>query len=331
MTSAVSIATPLESLFEFDYETHLPSLEDLYERAKRDQWNVTTDLDWDQERPAGAQILQMRMAPIADAPFFLRLSEEEKDEIGVRLGAWRLSQFLHGEQGALLVCGHLVDAAPDMDAKLCASVQVMDEARHVEAFRKYITKVDRIHPMDPTLQKLLVAVLETPDWRKKYIGMQIVVEGLALAAFRVMQLTTEDPLLRDLLELVRRDEARHVGFGLIALQDAMADCTEAERADMEEFAAWASESLVARRSGNEIKGGLLSIVKIYEEFGVDPKEIGDWINRPGRENRFNKIMFADTIIPALRKLGLLTERTKQLYADLGVDPDDVPEDAEPAA
>ncbi len=328
--SSVTIDTPLQSLFEFDYDTHLPSLDDLYERAKRDQWNVSTDLNWDQEMPEGAQILQMRMSPVANAPFFERLTEEQKDEVGRRMAGWRLSQFLHGEQGALLVCGHLVDAVPDMDSKMCASAQVMDEARHVEVFRKYITKVDRIHPIDPTLQELLNAILETPDWRKKYIGMQIVVEGLALAAFRAMQMTTEDPLLQDILELVRRDESRHVGFGLIALTDAMKETTEAERAELEDFAAWASEALVARRKGADLKGGLLSILKIYEEFGVSVEELSAWSSRPGRENRFNKFMFADTIIPALRKLGLLTDRTKKLYASLGVDPDDVPLDAEPA-
>ena len=325
--TAVLVATPLESLFEFDYDVHLESLGENYERAKRDQWNVTTDLNWDQEMPAGAQILQMRMSPVADAPFFQRLSEDEKDELGHKMACWRLSQFLHGEQGALLVCGHLVDAVPDMDSKLCASVQVMDEARHVEAFRRYIKKVDHIYPVDPTLRDLLIAILETPDWRKKYIGMQIVVEGLALAAFRVMILTTEDPLLKDMLELVRQDEARHVGFGLIALEAALADATEAERAELEEFAGWASESLVARQSGNEIKGGLKSIAGLYAEYGVEEKELLAWVNRPDKPNRFNSFMFADTIIPALRKLGLLTDRTKSLYASLGVDPDEVPVEA----
>src|SRR5208282_2321355 len=159
-----------------------------------------TTINWD--RPIEKEVLDMTMMPMFQTELYRSLSEENKYQLGRKFAAWRLSQFLHGEQGALMVCGQLVDAVPDLDAKMNAAAQVFDEARHVEGFRKYIT----------TLERLLTTVMEHDRWEPKYVGMQVVAEGLAIAAFRFMQRETKDELLKELLEYIMKDEARHVGF-----------------------------------------------------------------------------------------------------------------------
>ncbi|HTW87650.1 MAG TPA: ferritin-like domain-containing protein, partial [Candidatus Binataceae bacterium] len=152
------ISIPLESVFDFDYDVRFPQLDRLYENAKRDQWNVSTTINWD--RPISGPPLNMSVLPICRTETYRALGAERQDLLGRKFAAWRLSQFLHGEQGALMVAAQLVDAVPDLDAKMCAAAQVIDEARHVEAFRKYILKLDRIYPIDPTLARLLRAVME---------------------------------------------------------------------------------------------------------------------------------------------------------------------------
>src|SRR5579863_3680398 len=180
-----SLHSEIDNVFHWNYDVKLPQLDRLYENAKRDQWNVSTTLNWD--RPISGEVLDMSMMPMFQTELYRSLSAETKTQLGRKFAAWRLSQFLHGEQGALMVCGQLVDAVPDLDAKMCAAAQVFDEARHVEAFRKYITKLDHIYPIDPTLDALLKGIIEHDEWEPKYVGMQIVAEGLAIAAFRFMQ------------------------------------------------------------------------------------------------------------------------------------------------
>src|SRR5713226_1212418 len=132
------VNTPLESIFHWDYSVKFPQMDKLYENAKRDQWNVSTTINWN--RPIEREVLDMTMMPMFQTELYRSLGKPLQEQLARKMAAWRLSQFLHGEQGALMVAAQLVDAVPDLDAKMCAAAQVMDEARHVEAFRKYITK-----------------------------------------------------------------------------------------------------------------------------------------------------------------------------------------------
>jgi hypothetical protein len=179
-------------------------------------------------RPIGAEgpILNTQVA-FAGTNFFTRLSPEEQKEIEVRVSAWRLSQFLHGEQGALVVCGQLVNSIPELDAKLYASTQVVDEGRHVEVFEKYVKKLHKIYPVDPLLKSILDEILTTNSWELKLVGMQMLVEGLAIAAFNVMRKQTADPTLATLLDYVMQDEGRHVNFGYFALRRAIPEMSRA--------------------------------------------------------------------------------------------------------
>ena len=312
---------PLEmnALFEWDYDYHNASLESLYEKAKRDQWNVSVDLNWDREIDKTKDILDIRLTPIYGTSLWDSMTDSQKEEMGYKAATWRLSQFLHGEQGALLVSAILVNEAPDMDVKMCASAQVIDEARHVEAFRKYIQMVDRIYPIDQCLTTLLEATLSSNMWQKKFIGMQVVIEGLALAAFKVMKNTTQDPLLRDLLTFVMKDESRHVGFGYLALRDSIRDLTPAEQRELEDFAYMACSAMVTKKNDQgEWVDGFLSINDVYAAMGLDPNEVTEIWQGSEEDMNFNKFLFTDTIIPALDHLGLFTDKIRREYEGLGI-------------
>src|SRR5258706_12220631 len=178
--------------------------------------------------------------------FFPKLTAEERKEVEIRVSAWRLSQFLHGEQGALVVCGQLVNSIPELDAKLYASTQVVDEGRHVEVFERYVKKLHKIYPVDPLLKALLDEILATNLWELKLLGMQMLVEGLAIAAFNVMRKQTADPTLAQLLDYVLQDEGRHVNFGYFALRRAIPAKDGEKRAYRQHFTFRACGKLYGR-------------------------------------------------------------------------------------
>jgi len=318
------VHTPLDSVFHWEYDVKFPQMDRLYENAKRDQWNVSTALDW--EKPIAPEVLDLSMMPLCQTEFYKSSSEERRQLFARKLAAWRLSQFLHGEQGALMVCGQLVDAAPDLDAKMNAAAQVFDEARHVEGFRKYINKLDHIYAIDPTLERLLRAIMEHDRWEPKYVGMQIVAEGLAIAAFRFMKREAKDELLRDLLELIMKDESRHVGFGMLALRDAVAKLKGKDRKDLEDFAFTACDMMVTKKVDGELKDGFLSDRQILADFGISMDDIRREIeSNPSwqqaermSERQLHSFLFVDTIIPCLRQLNLINDRTEPWYRELGV-------------
>src|SRR6266404_202696 len=211
-------------------------------------------------------------------------------------------------------------------AQMNAAAQVFDEARHVEGFRKYITKLDRIYPIDPTLERLLRAIMENDRWEPKYVGMQIVAEGLAIAAFRFMQRETKDDLLKELLEYIMKDEARHVGFGMLALRDAVTKLKGKDKKDLEDFAFTACDMMVTKVVDGQPKDGFLSGVQVFDEVGISIKDIEEEMHRNpawqqaenDMEKQFNSFLFVDTIIPCLRQIDLINDRTESWYQQLGV-------------
>jgi hypothetical protein len=170
--AARRVSYQFETLWDFDYEPTHKELEQLYEIAKKHQWNGSTAVDW--TRPIGKEgpVLNVGLA-FQGAHFFSQLSEEERKELEIRVSAWRLSQFLHGEQGALMVASQLVNCLPQLDLKLYASSQVADEGRHVEVFERYLKKLHGIYPVDPLLKELMDEILATPSWELKLLGMQM--------------------------------------------------------------------------------------------------------------------------------------------------------------
>jgi hypothetical protein len=236
------------------------------------------------------------------------LSNEDKFRFLQHRGSWSLSQFLHGEQGALLVASQLVSCAPTFNAKLYAASQTFDEARHVEAFNKYIqTRQRMMYPIGNGLKSLLDKILTDPRWDLKFIGMQIIIEGLALAAFNVARQGTNDPVFKDMLYLIIRDEARHVTFGVNYLEEFLKTLSQEE---LEERAQFAYEACLVMR-------GRLMSADVYENFGWDKDEAQAFAQKADVANNFQHLLFT-RVVPNLSRIGLLTENVRPLYDELGV-------------
>jgi hypothetical protein len=314
-----TVKNEAETLFTWDYERSRPALIKLYEKAKTSQWNVTTDLDWstdvDPEKVAaelsGGTTMRFRtLQNVEDSPV-KHFGEKEWTEVGIQMQNSLLSQFLHGEQGALLCTARIVETVPWIDAKYYASTQVMDEARHVEVFAKYLdTKLDGHYPINAHLGMLLDDIINDSRWDMTYLGMQIMVEGLALAAFGMAHQTTPDPLLKQLLRYVMSDEARHVAFGVLSLQEYYAGLDGAEIRERQEFAFEAAVRMRDRFLQQET----------WERMGVDVKEaVKAMQNAPDRPI-FQGLLFSK-IVPNCKKLGLLDAGDGWLrdrFTELGV-------------
>jgi hypothetical protein len=299
-----SVGGGADAIFTWDYEKGArPALNKLYEKAKNAQWNGETDLDWSIEvDPEAIAVHANGAEPDWAAMDFdptgtplAKWGSKEWTEWGIEQQNWSLSQFMHGEQGALICTAKIVETVPWIDAKYYAATQVMDEARHVEVFARYLdTKLTGHYPLNTHLGLLLEDIISDSRWDMTYLGMQIMVEGLALAAFGFMHSMTPDPLLKQLLRYVMSDEARHVAFGVLSLKEYYAELTDVELRERQEFA---FEAAVRMRDR-------LLAVEVWERMGADPKEIIKRMRGDKLEDPFQQMLFAK-IVPNCKKLGLL--------------------------
>jgi hypothetical protein len=308
-----------ETVFTWDYEKGArPKLDKLYEKAKRAQWNAQTDLPWDTDVDQ-EKLVQENAA--ANGGFLANVDatgtpvaswgDREWVQFGVESQNWTLSQFMHGEQGALVCTAKIVESVPWIDAKYYAATQVMDEARHVEVFSKYLDdKLSGHFPINAHLRLLLDDIIADSRWDMTYLGMQIMVEGLALAAFGFMHQMTTEPLLKQLLRYVMSDESRHVAFGVLSLQEHYAGLTSSELRERQEFAFEAAVRMRDRFLQQEV----------WDKMGVDPKAVAPILLQVPERQMFQNILFSK-IVPNCKKLGLLDGadgwlRTK--FTELGV-------------
>ncbi|MFN3524389.1 MAG: ferritin-like domain-containing protein [Phenylobacterium sp.] len=300
--------TPLTGSYNWDYENANAKIRRLYELGKRFNWNVELDVNWNQPFPAEEAPSAEGPEGFASHPKWAALTPEQRVEFSKRSNAQTLSQFLHGEQGALLVASQLVSCAPTHDAKLYAASQTFDEARHVEVFHRYLMERCRmIYPINPNLKFLLDKVLTDPRWDLKFIGMQILIEGLALAAFQTIHQSTRDPLLRDIVGLVMRDEGRHVAFGVNYLEDWIKALPQDQ---IEERAQFAYEACVVMRNR-------LVSTTVAEEFGFTREEALE-INDASQGGKAFRTFLFERMIPNLKRIGLLTDKIRPKFEELGV-------------
>ena len=312
--AARRVTYQLETLWDYDYEPTHEELSTLYETAKKNQWNGSTAIDWSRRVGADGPVLNVKLA-FAGTNFFSRLTAEQQREIEIKVSAWRLSQFLHGEQGALVVCGQLVNAIPELDAKLYASTQVVDEGRHVEVFERYVKKLHKIYPVDPLLKGLIDEILATNLWELKLLGMQMIVEGLAIAAFNLMRKQTGDPTLAELLDYVLQDEGRHVNFGYFALRRSIPTMEPAKREYLEDFTFKACDLMYAR----DERTGFQSIKTVWKEMGWDGDKIwNDTVAHSQTTKTFNSFLFHENLMPRLQRLGIISERVAPRYKEIGL-------------
>ncbi len=302
--------------FDWRYPNDHPEMRELYTRAKHGQWDADTAIPWhidvdplDYDVPILPEGF-LDIGQLAEAG--VRLDRAETARFLYSITSWMLSQFLHGEQGALFAAAQVTEAVPFFDGKLYGSTQVMDEGRHVEVFHRYLDeKLNKVYKINDNLFVIIDALMRDSRWDMKFLGMQIMVEGLALGAFGTLYRLTKEPVLRQLLKMVIQDEARHVHYGVLALRDHFAkNLSDAERRERED---WTFEVALLMRNR-------FMAWEVYEEWAEGTMSRNRWkyfvMNSPGMEE-FRTVMFS-RLVPNLRAIGLLSKRMLPHYERVGL-------------
>ena len=298
-----------ETAFTWNYDTQSEELLRLYSKGKQQQWDAEKRIDWSQEvDPDDPMQIAEEMMPLHGTPLYAKLSARQRSDLRYHSQVHNLSQFLHGEQGALVCAARIVQDVPTLESKFYAATQVMDEARHVEAYRRLLKEKFRfVYPIAPPLQQLLERALTDKRWDFTYLGMQVLIEGLALAAFQRIRDYAKNALCQAVNAYVMQDEARHVAFGRIALREYYPQLTAAERREREEFVIEGSYFLRDRLNSEEM----------WASIGIDPKDAMAAHGASEGQVRFRKRLFS-RIVPTVKDIGLWSERVQKAYADMGV-------------
>ena len=303
--------TPLPGAYNWDYTIAENRIKRLYELGKELNWNGSIDLDWSYNHPKDKPLVggELFEPPHEQLDAWKNLSDEEKIEFDSLETAELLCQFLHGEQGALLVASQIASCAPTYNAKLYAASQTFDEARHVEVFNRYLQeKIGFHYPVNANLKALLDKILTDERWDLKFIGMQVIIEGLALAAFTNLKLDTNCVLLKQLLHYVIRDEARHVTFGINYLEEYIKTLSPEEVEDRAQFA---YEACVISRDR------IINTTAMQKFLKMSPEEARQLTLESGAMETFRNFLFS-RVMPNLSKIGLLTDSIRPKYEELGL-------------
>jgi len=303
------IPSAFDTEFRWEYDDGRDKLLNLYRKSKRLQWDAETRIDWSQdldpENPAG---LPDESIPIFGWDGFAKLTKAEKARVRRHYQAWQTSQFLHGEQGALICTAKIVQQVPHMDAKFYAASQVADEARHVEAYSRLLhEKLEMAYPINPSLKTLLDQILADSRWDMTYLGMQILIEGLALAAFQLIRDGAQNQLAASVNAYVMQDEARHVAFGRIALHDYYPQLSDKERDEREEFVVEACYLMRDRFLAEEM----------WTNLGLPVKECMSHTDTSDFMQEFRSYLFT-RIVPNIKHIGLWGPRVQKAYGDMGI-------------
>lgn len=313
-----AIPTKFETLFQHEYPVEHPELRRLYENAKRDQWNVSRDVDWTRSVDLDEGVLADELIDIYGTPYWDRLSKRDRAELNRRFTAWRMSLLLHGEHGAMLVCSQLVETVQGTDAKFFQATQVVDEARHNEVLNRYMAEKlgGLYYPLAGNVRELFDTLLGDSRWTVKTIGLQLVAETFAVALFKMLGETAKDSLFRDICRLILQDESRHMGFGMLSLPSVIATLSEKERIELEDFTHWA---LVRTLTG-------LFAGEVYRDMGFSEADIkAIQTMRRGRAASTDNIVFRTTfkrdlhttVLQNLARVGLLSDRIAPKLESLG--------------
>ncbi|WP_369214484.1 ferritin-like domain-containing protein [Streptomyces flavofungini] len=293
----------------WEYDEGRDRLLALYQKGKDKQWDGATRIDWDLEvdplDPLGTPDESMALY---NTPYWAKMTDRDKGELRKHYTSWQFSQFLHGEQGAMVCAARIVESVPDMDAKFYSATQTMDEARHAEIYGRFLhEKMGMLYPVNDNLQSLLGDTLRDSRWDMPYLGMQVLIEGLALAAFGMIRDTTTKPLPKQILAYVMQDEARHVAFGRMALRDHYKQLTDAELREREEFVIEGCYLMRDRLRG----------VEVLENFGIPRKQAEEYSEQSEFLALFRQLLFS-RIVPCVKDIGLWGKRLQQAYVDMGV-------------
>ncbi|MCH8488606.1 MAG: ferritin-like domain-containing protein [Oceanicaulis sp.] len=303
------VPNEFEAVFDWRFDEGRTTLMHLYQKGKDMQWDAVNRIDWTLELDA-ENPMQMPDEAVAiyGSDIWNRMTAKEKIELRRHTQAWNISQFLQGEQAALLAASKIVQAVPDLDSKFYAATQVMDEARHVEAYRKLVGKFGVAYPMTDPLMVLVNQALSDSRWDVTYLAMQVVIEGLALAAFGTIRDLAQNPLARMVNAYVMEDEARHVAFGRISLRDYYPQLTQAERDEREEFLVEACYLMRDRMTRSS---------ELYDVLGLPKDECREFVENSEIVKLYRTLLF-QRIVPIVKDIGLWGPRIQKAYADMGV-------------
>ncbi|WP_026401058.1 ferritin-like domain-containing protein [Actinomadura rifamycini] len=308
-TSTWNVPITGDTRFTWEYDDGRDRLLALYQKGKDKQWDSAKRIDWDLEvDPHDVLGVPDQSLAVYGTKHWDRMSEKDRGELRRHSASWQFSQFVHGEQGAMVTAARIVESVPDLDSKFYSATQAMDEARHVELFSKFLQeKIGLVYPINTKLQELLDETLADSRWDMPYLGMQVLIEGLALAAFGVMRDVTTKPLPKQILAYVMQDEARHVAFGRLALRDYYKQLSPAELREREDFVIEGCHLMRDRIRGREV----------WENIGIPPAEIDEMIENSPYMRMFQSMLFS-RIVPCVKDIGLWSERIRKTYDDMGV-------------
>ncbi|MDJ0848619.1 MAG: ferritin-like domain-containing protein [Myxococcota bacterium] len=267
------------------------------------------DFDLESETVLPTEMIVELQSAVAD-----RLDERQKIRLANQNARFMLSSILHGEQGALSLSANLCHVLRDPGAQEYAANQTREEARHVTAFSRYVQKRwGAPLAAGQTLAGLMDEIVHAPEVYKKLIGMQMLIEGLAMGAFATLHMRSKDPLLRRLVQLVMTDEAFHHKFGKIWADRTVPSLTEAEHEKVETWAAQCFQHLLFNLVNAEQKQA------IYGEFGLDWQWVRGAVLEAFGDQERREAMTQGTnifrvLIKTLLKAGIITERTRPIYA-----------------
>lgn len=298
-----------ETTFTWDYDEGRDKLLNLYEKGKAKQWNSRERIDWDADVDLDDPLQAPEFfIPLYGSEIWEKMGERDRAAVRLHATSWQFSQFLHGEQGALICAAKIVQTVPDADSKFYAATQVVDEARHVETYSRYLhEKLHLAYPINPHLKALLNDVVSDSRWDLTYLGMQVIIEGLALAAFGLIRDVVGEPLARALNAYVMQDESRHVAFGRLALRDVYPQLTDKERQEREEFCAEACYLMRDRFLAEEV----------WANLGLPVDECLDYVRASEAMTQFRSLLFT-RIVPTLKDVGLFGPRLQGAFVDMGV-------------
>src|SRR4051794_19062488 len=306
--STWSVPQDFDVTFNWDYDDGRAGMMGLYAKGKEMQWDAALRIDWSQElfedNPNG---MPEETLPIHMAGCYQKMDDREKANVRRHFQAWQLSQFMQGEQGALICAAKIVTQVPDADSKFYASTQTIDEARHVEAYKRLLSKYGIAYPMTKPLKDLIEQTLRDSRWDMTYLGMQVVIEGLALAAFGQIRDHAQNPLAAQVNAYVMQDESRHVAFGRLALRDYYPQLTQAERDEREEFLLEASYLMRDR----------FDAVELWQNLGLPIEECAEFMLESGFMQRYRSALFS-RIVPIIKDIGLWGPKIRAGYEKMGI-------------
>lgn len=293
---------------DFEQVSENPTLKEIYRKAKSQQWDADMDIDWshtlDDENP-----LQMPDETIAifETDLWRKMSRANRAEMRNHLHGWNISQILHGEQGALFCSTRITQSEENLEVKYCNAIQVADEARHMEVYNRLLSQMKVRYPVSSSLDTLLRQIAGDPRHDFTSLGMQIIIEGLALSFFKNVHAYSKDELVRSIQGLVLRDEARHFATGQVALGNFYGALTTSELQEREEFVVEACHSLTEHLIGAEL----------WKPLGLTEKTCRDLVQATRIHQSMTRSMFRQ-LVPAINKIGLLKSKARRFFDKLGV-------------